>query len=250
MSTLRYGPHRQHVMDLELPPGAGPFPVAFVLHGGFWRARYRRDLMGGLCADLAARGWANVNVEYRRLGRWRGGGGGVPWTLEDVGRALDHLADVEAPLDLARVVAVGHSAGGHLALWVAGPRADGGPGRVRLAGAVGQAAVGDLAQAARAGLDGRVVERFCGGAPRDAPAAYGLASPAGRLPTGVPLLLVHGEADDVVPASMSRRMAEAARAAGDEVTLVVRPGDGHMEHIDPGSGAWAEVTRWLERFTT
>ena len=248
MPTLRYGPHRQQVLDLEVPPGAGPFPVALVLHGGFWRGRYRRELMAGLCADLLARGWATANVEYRRLGL-RGGRGGVPRTLADVADALDHLADVNAPLDLARVVSIGHSAGGHLALWLAGPRAGGGPGRVRLAGAVGQAAVSDLEQGARAALGGGVVARFCGGEPDAVPATYALASPAVRLPAGIPLLLVHGEADEAVPASMSREFAERARVAGDDdVTLVVRAGEGHMEHIDPASGAWREVTAWLERF--
>jgi acetyl esterase/lipase len=245
--TLRYGPHRQHVVDLDVPPGGGPFPVALVLHGGFWRGRYRRDLMAGLCADLVARGWATANVEYRRLGL-RGGRGGVPRTLEDVGAALDHLADVDAPLDLARVVSIGHSAGGHLALWLTGPRADGGAGRVRLAGAVGQAAVSDLEQGARTGLGAGVVGRFCGGEPDAVPAVYALASPAARLPAGVPLLLVHGEADDTVPASMSREFGERARVAGDEVALVVRAGEGHMEHIDPVGGAWREVTTWLQRF--
>lgn len=243
--TLSYGSGRQQVMDLTLPPGPGPFPVAFVLHGGFWRGRYGRSLMTGLCADLAARGWAAVNVEYRRLGRLRGGGGGVPATLEDVGAALDHLAGVDAPLDLDRVVSVGHSAGGHLALWVAGAREN---ARVRCAGAVGQAAVSDLERAAALGLGGGVVERFCGGRPDEAPERYRLASPIARLPLGVAQLLVHGDRDEPVPHALSEGYAAAARAAGDEVTLVLRPGDDHMVHVDPASGAWAEVTAWLTRF--
>lgn len=245
MRTLSYGPGRQHVMDLSLPAGDGPFPVAFVLHGGFWRAKYTRTLMVDLCADLVARGWAAVNVEYRRVGRVRGGGGGVPETTDDVAAALEHLADVDAPLDLSRVVSIGHSAGGHLALWVAAPR----PGaRVRCAGAVGQAAVSDLERGAELGLGAGIVERFCGGRPEGVPDAYRRASPAARLPLGVPQLLVHGEADDVVPASLSRGYAAAARAGGDDVTLVLRPGEGHMEHIDPASGAWGDVVAWLERF--
>ena len=248
MQTLDYGPHRQHVMDVGLPDGPGPHPVAFVLHGGFWRARYTRALMSDLCADLVLRGWAAVNVEYRRVGRLTGGGGGVPQTLDDVAAALDHLASVQAPLDLGRVVSVGHSAGGQLALWAAGSARCRDGARVRCAGAVGQAAVSDLERAAELGLGGGIVRRFCGGGPERVPDRYRRASPAARLPLGVPQLLVHGERDDIVPASLSRGYATAARAGGDEVTLVLRPDDGHFEHIDPESGAWEAVTGWLTRF--
>ena len=136
MRTLSYGPGRQHRLDLTLPAGDGPHPVAFVLHGGFWRAKYKRVLMAPLCADLAARGWAAVNVEYRRVGRLRGGGGGVPATLEDVAAALDHLADVDAPLDLERVVSVGATSGDAERPWmgiVVNGQAQGQtPGRVTL----------------------------------------------------------------------------------------------------------------------
>ncbi len=244
MAPIAYGPNRQQVLDLTLPAHPGPWPVALVLHGGFWRARYRRDLMAPLCADLADRGWAAVNVEYRRVGRLRGGGGGVPQTLEDVGAALDHLAQLDDPLDLDRVVAIGHSAGGHLALWAASRR----EGAVRCAGAVGQAAVSDLQRAAELNLGNGIVRTFCGGGPEQVPARYRDASPAARLPLGVPQLLVHGERDDVVPASLSKGYAAAARAGGDDVELALRPGEGHMEHIDPTSGAWEDVTRWLTRF--
>ena len=114
--TVRYGVGPEQVADLRVPEGAGPHPVAVVLHGGFWLERYRRDLMDGPAADLTARGWATWNVEYRRLGA---SGGGWPATFEDVAAAVDHLPDVDAPLDLGRVSAVGHSAGGHLAGWLA-----------------------------------------------------------------------------------------------------------------------------------
>ncbi|MDQ3632131.1 MAG: alpha/beta hydrolase [Actinomycetota bacterium] len=251
VQTLRYGPHRQHVMDLGLPEDGNPtrpYPVAFVLHGGFWRARYKRVLMEDLCADLVVRGWAAVNVEYRRVGRLTGGGGGVPQTLDDVAAALDHLASVAAPLDLDRVVSVGHSAGGHLALWAAAGGRDRDRARVRCAGAVGQAALSDLERAAELGLGAGIVRRFCGGGPESVPDQYRRASPAARLPLGVPQLLVHGERDDIVPASLSKGYAMAARAGGDDVALVLRPDDGHFEHLDPASGAWEAVTGWLTRF--
>ncbi|MEA2253878.1 MAG: hypothetical protein QOG70_4120 [Solirubrobacteraceae bacterium] len=230
-------PHQFSV--LRVPAGDGPHPVAVLIHGGFWRDRYGLDLMEPLSADLVARGWATWNVEYRRLGS----GGGFPRTTDDVAAAIDALADLDAPLHLDRVVAIGHSAGGHLALWAAGRR----DARVGLAGAVGQGAVSDLEEAHRLGLGDDVVAQFVGAAPQEAPERYRHASPVARVPTGVPVLLVHGEADDRVPASLSRRYADAARAAGDVVEVVLRSGEGHFEHLDPSSAAWTAVVDWLER---
>ena len=162
-----YGPHPDQFLDLHLPAevqDGAPAPVAAVLHGGFWRERYRLDLMDALCADLTARGWAAANIEYRRLGT----GGGYPTTLDDVAMAIDALSTVAAPLDLDRVVTIGHSAGGHLALWAAG-RAET-AAAVSVAGAVGQAPVCDLVRAAHLDLGDGVVESFCGGSPEAAPA--------------------------------------------------------------------------------
>ncbi len=243
MPRVSYGSSRPQVADLALPRSSGPHPVAVLLHGGFWRVPYRREQLRYLAADLGWRGWATWNVEYRALGPpRRGGGGGWPATCEDVAAAIDHLAELRAPLDLARVVTIGHSAGGHLALWAAGRR----DARVPLAGAVGQGAVCDLELGARLRLSRGVVQEFCGGEPEEVPDAYRGASPAARLPTGVPQLLVHGDRDDAVPIELARSYAAAARAAGDDVTLVERPGEGHFEHLDPSSRAWGAVTDWLE----
>ena len=118
-----------------------------MIHGGFWRARYGRKLMHPVCRDLASRGWAAWNLEYRRLGRLSGGG--WPTTFDDVAAGVDHLAELAAPLDLSRIVAIGHSAGGHLAAWAAArPRLPGcAPGaapRVPVTAVVSQAGVVDL----------------------------------------------------------------------------------------------------------
>src|SRR5215208_1178781 len=206
---------RSQLGELFLPDGEGPFPVAVVLPGGFWRARYGRRLMRPLCRDLAARGWAAWNLEYRRLGRLSGGG--WPRTLEDVAAGVDHLADIPppAPLDLSRVVAIGHSAGGHLATWAAArPRLPAGaPGarpRVPITAAVAQAGVVDLRLAWELRLSGGVVSWFLGGTPEERQYRYGVASPAALLPLGVPVLLTHGGRDDVVPPVMSERFAQAA----------------------------------------
>jgi acetyl esterase/lipase len=150
------------------------------------------------------------------------------------------------------VVAIGHSAGGHLALWAAArpglpAGAPGSEPRIRLAAAVSQAGVADLREAARLGLSRRVTESFLGGSPIKLPGRYDLASPIERLPLGLPQLLVHGDADDAVPISIARRYAERAAEAGDPCELVTLPGVGHFEHLDPRSTAWLAVSGWLER---
>jgi acetyl esterase/lipase len=224
--------------------------VAVLIHGGFWRARYDLRLEDALVADLAGRGWAAWNLEYRRLG-WRSRGG-WPATFEDVAAGIDMLGRLDASLDLARVVAIGHSAGGQLAFWAAarGGLPAGSPGaepRIRLAGAVAQAGVLDLREAARLGLSRRAAESLLGGSPIKRPARYDLASPIERLPLSVPQLVVHGDADDVVPISIGRGYAERAAVAGDPCEFAELAGCGHMEHLDSASAAWRTVTAWLER---
>jgi acetyl esterase/lipase len=239
-----YGRARSQFGELFLPhDGGGPFPVAVVLHGGFWKAEYGRRQTHALCADLVARGWAAWNVEYRRLGALSGGG--YPNTLDDVAAAVDHLAEVPAHaagvLDVTRVVAIGHSAGGHLAAWLATREAP----RVPVTGVVAQAGVLDLRMASELQLSDGVVHRFLGGAPDGLPERYAAASPAERLPLGVPALLTHGDRDDIVPPAMSERFAAAARAAGDDVELVVAPGEDHFGHLDPANPLWRAVAAWL-----
>jgi acetyl esterase/lipase len=223
--------------------------VVVVIHGGFWRARYKLRLEDDLVGDLAERGWAVWNLEYRRLG-WRSRGG-WPATFEDVGGGIDRLGELDEPLDLARVMAIGHSAGGHLAFWAAArpglpAGAPGAEPRIRLAGAVAQAGVVDLREALGLHLSDDVVRRLLGGTPGKHPRRYELASPVERLPLGVPQLLVHGDADDVVPISIARGYGRRALDAGDPCELVELPGLGHMEHLDPRSVAWPPVMRWLE----
>ena len=204
--------------------------LAVLIHGGFWRARYGRELEGGIARDLVARGWAVWNIEYRRLGD----GGGWPTTFEDVRAAIGAL-----PVAAERVVAIGHSAGGQLAVWAAAE------GLVGAAAAPGGAL--DLDELSRLGTSDAVVDLLLGGTPDEVPHRYAEASPRRRLPIGVPLLLVHGERDDDVPVHVSREFAAAARAAGDDCELVVIGDEGHYEHLEPGSKCWEAVTAWLER---
>jgi acetyl esterase/lipase len=245
--TLAYGAHPEQVANLHLP-GAGepPFPTVVLVHGGFWRARWDRTTTTPLARDLAARGYAAWNVEYRRVGA---DGGGWPGTLQDVAAAVDHLAEIEEA-DARRVVAVGHSAGGQLALWLAGrhrlePGLPGSAPRVGLRGAVALAAVCDLERGHRAGLGDGAVAAFLGGSPAEVPERYAAASPAALLPLGVPQLLVHGGRDDLVPLDQSEGYARLAREAGDDVELVAPVEADHFDVIDLGHAAWAAVVERL-----
>ena len=242
---IAYGDHPDQVGNLHLPTGEGLWPTVVLIHGGFWRWGWDRTLMTPLARDLAARGFAVWNIEYRRVGQE---GGGWPGTLEDAAAAAD--AVVELPeVDADRVVTVGHSAGGHLALWLAArhriaPRAPGADPRVRLRGAVAQAGVSDLAACARAGGD--ACRALLGGAPDDVPERYAAASPVALLPLGVPQLLVHGVRDDVVSPAQSRDYATAARAAGDTVDLLEFAEADHFDVIEESEPAWAAVVDWLQ----
>jgi acetyl esterase/lipase len=223
-SSHSYGDHPAQHGELSRGGDAG---VAVLLHGGFWRAAYGRELMDALAADLAARGWTTWNLEYRRIGD----GGGYPATLDDVAAGIDHLATLD--VDLRRVVAVGHSAGGHLAAWAASRPAPG----VAPTDVVVQAGVLDLRAAWDLRLSRGVVREFLG---ELTDARFAAASPRERLPLRGRVLLTHGERDEDVPVRISREFADASGAE-----LHVDPAAGHMEHLDPSSRLWEAVIAWL-----
>jgi acetyl esterase/lipase len=239
--AVAYGDHPDQLANLHLPAADGPFAAVALIHGGFWRAGWDRTLLTPIARELASRGFAAWNVEYRRVGQ---AGGGWPGTFADVAAAVDHLAGLEA-VDADRVVTLGHSAGGHLALWLAGraraAAAPGGPPRVRPRGAVGLAAVCDLISGHADDLGNGAVGDLLGGGPADVPERYATSSPAALSPLGVPQLLVHGGLDEIVPAAQSRAYAEAARGRGDDVELVELPDADHFDVIDPGDAAWGVV---------
>lgn len=250
--TYSYGPARSQRGDLYLPAGGGPHPAIVLIHGGSWMSRYGRIVMRGLACDLTRRGWAVWNIEYRRIG----GGGGWPATFVDVGGAIDHLSQLSAPLDLdCGVTLIGHSAGGHLALWAAGRErlAQGAPGHldgeppVRIARVVAQAGVCDLAGAYRRWRGG-AVRALMGGPPEEFPERYEAGDPMQLLPLGMPTLLVHGTLDETVSVKLARSYESAARVAGGEIELVEIPGEAgrHRAHIDPRGRAWEEVTTRLD----
>ena len=240
------GPSASQFGDLRLPGGAGPHPVVVLVHGGYWRDRYSLEHLGHLAAALTAAGLATWSLEYRRLGQ---PGGGWPGTFLDVARGADALRELAAGrrLDPDRVIAMGHSAGGHLAVWLAARRRipPGDPlaatDPLPLRGVVSLAGVADLRRGWELRLSDGVVEQLLGGTPEQVPQRYLAGSPFELLPLGLPQILIHGTEDDAVPFAISRRYLEAARAAGDPAELIPLPGAGHFEAIDPRSAAWPTV---------
>ena len=236
----RYGSHFHQFGDLLVPDGDGPFPVAVLVHGGFWREQHTLELADDLARDLVRRGIAAWNIEFRRVGEVSGGG--WPVTGEDV-------AAGDRPSGRAR-----RAASTATGSWrSATPRAASsrsGPPRAPSRGCGSRASsprpASSTSARPTASTSARAPRRaFLGGHADEVPDAYADASPIERLPAGVPVLIVHGDADQRVPVEMASAYADAARAAGDEVDLVVRPGDDHFVHLDPASGAWADVTGWL-----
>jgi acetyl esterase/lipase len=224
--------------DLRMPSGKGPFPAVIFIHGGFWRAAYDLTHAGHICAALTKAGFATWNLEYRRLGE---ADGGWPGTMDDVLRGAQYLSKLtqKYQLDLGRVVAAGHSAGGQLALWLAAQTA-----APPLRGVTSLAGVCDLRRAWELKLSDTVVEQLLGGTPRQVPRRYDSASPIALLPIKTPQRLLHGTTDGIVPFEMSERFARASKNA----KLIKFEGTGHFELIDPRAKEWPvvqkSVTEW------
>ena len=245
---IAYGAGPSQFGELWLPAGSAPLPVAILIHGGCWQSSYGLDLMDPMAEDLYRQGVAVWNIEYRRLGE---SGGGYPGTFLDVGQAIDALRTLpQRPrLDLRRLVAIGHSAGGHLALWAAArhrlpkdsPLAVAGPQRI--GAVVTLAGINDLARYAAAGPacgGASTIDALTGARGRPSGTALADTSPAGFLPIGVKQIIASGTADGIVPARFGHDYATLSTAAGDRVELADLPGD-HFSLIDPGSAAWATL---------
>jgi acetyl esterase/lipase len=209
-----------------------------VIHGGAWRAEFTAAMGQPISWDLATRGWAVWNLEYRRVGY------GVGWfdTFFDIATGIDMLTTFAAVLDLSQVVAVGHSAGGQLAMWAAArpQMPDGVIGanpKVSLTGVVSQAGVLNLRQVADDFLSGAGVRDFLGGPPEEMPELYDYADPFNYLPLPIPVICLHSRDDELVPFSQSESYVSAAVAAGGDVRLVEIPG-WHNDPINPASSAW------------
>jgi acetyl esterase/lipase len=254
--VVHYGPAPSQVAELFLPKTKGPHPVVVLLHGGCFLKEYEGfSQTSGLAADLAGRGYAVWNVEYRKLGE---AGAGYPGTFLDVATAVDRLR-TEAPkhgLDLTRVVAIGHSAGGHLALWAAArgriPAAS--PLHVadplKIGAVISLAGIGDLKGQGKAfGLPcgDDTLDRLLDTAGRKQP--YADTSPAELLPTGAKVMMVHGVFDSVMPPYTGHDYAALVRKAGDKAEVVTIPDAGHFDLVIPTTRAWAEIVAVLDRET-
>ena len=243
--TARYGPRPEQVVDLRLPPGGAPASTLVVLvHGGFWRAAYDRTHTGPLADALARAGFAVAVPEYRRVGS---PGGGWPGTFDDLAIMTESLQTITAARGIRtkRTVLVGHSAGGHLALWAAARHRlpVGSPWRTewRPDAVVSLAGCASLALSDIWNLGRGATATLLGGNVDAVPDRYALADPGALLPIGVPVTLLHGSDDEDVPAAMSREYAALAERMGDPVRLVELPGIGHFGLIDPLSAAWPHL---------
>lgn len=247
-TRIAYGTHPEQFGDLRVPDGAGPHPVVVVIHGGWWKNGTPLTYAGHLANALTAAGYATWTIEYRRVGS---PDAGFPATLCDVSAAVAHLQTLDAgsALDLLRIVVTGHSAGAHLAAWLAAkqthPALDTFGRTPRLVGAVAVAGPLDLERTTALGVvattGGDPVRDFLEGSPAEVPERYALASPARLLPVGVPVIAVHGTDDASVPLELSRIYVDRAVAAGDPAQLIVLEGVDHFEPFDPTTVAGGMV---------
>jgi acetyl esterase/lipase len=229
---IPYGPEPLQFGDLRLPSGDGLHPLVVFIHGGYWQAIYNLSHAGHLCVDLARSGVASWNVEYRRIGD---PGGGWPGCLDDVVAALRHVPELAEryPLDLDRIVVMGHSAGGHLALMACRQA----PLPVRAA--VSLSGVVDLALIHETGDDKGVIARMLGGDPAELPELWREGSPRFHVPLGFRYVLACGTED--VHWAPNEIAAREALAAGDDVELLPLPGAGHFELVDPQAAEWTVI---------
>lgn len=253
-ATIAYGTDSLQKVDLWLPTGSGPFPVVLMVHGGCWTSSIAdRRLMDWIAADLRATGVAVWNIDYRGVDR---PGGGYPGTFADVAKAADLLATRAADhhLDLHRLVAVGHSAGGHLALWLAAreklpassPLHAAHPLAIRHVVSLG--GLPDLEATAAApdnGCGTEVVARLTGTPTSTRPDVYADTSVSRLLPIGARQELVNGRDDRIIPQRLATGYVAQAKAAGDPVALHLIANTGHVELIAPGTPAWAAAKRLI-----
>jgi acetyl esterase/lipase len=233
-ARIAYGTDRNQFGEIRLPKSKGPFSLMMNVHGGFWRAKYDLTHAGHLCAALTSKGVATWNVEYRRVGN---PGGGWPGTFEDVRNAYRFVSQLikRYNLDATKVLVMGHSAGGQLALCLAAHE----PSLKRV---VSLAGVVDLQQAWDLHLSDNAVVEFLGGKPNEVPEHYREADPMKlSMPHSTVQWLIHGAKDDIVPSYFSRTYAEQKQQRGEDVHYLEISTAGHFDLIDPHSSAWPRV---------
>jgi acetyl esterase/lipase len=230
VETITYGDDASQFAELTRAHGTSK-GVVVIIHGGFWRSIYDLSLGRPLATSLASNGWDAYNLEYRRLGN----GGGWPTTFDDVSAGIDALSGIDG-LKTTKVITLGHSAGGHLAVLAAGRTG----AAVPVTSAISQAGVLDLVAARDENLGSGAVLAFMGDS-----TAYEAADPSAQIPLAVPVRCIHAEDDDTVPLSQSIGYVERANMAGADAELVRVEGD-HFVVIDPSSQAWVRTLKILE----
>jgi acetyl esterase/lipase len=246
--VIPYGKDPLQFGELSLPPGPGPYPVLVWVHGGCWLKPYTISHSRALAQALALDGFAVWNLEYRRVGD---PGGGWPGTFQDIGRGTDHLRVLAKsyPLDLSRIVVGGHSAGGELALWLAG-RTKVAPSSelysqdaLRPAAVLALAPAADLAALQEKGTCDNVIDVLVGGSPGQYPERYAATEPSRLAPLRLPQTIVVGK-HDTDWTWLGEAYVKAARTRGDtQITLIRLPESGHFEMINPRSSSWPIVRK-------
>ena len=254
-ARIAYGPAASQYAELSIPPGAGPFPVAMLVHGGCWTERFGGiKQLRNMAGALVERGIAVWNVEYRRVDE---AGGGYPGMYQDMHGALEALA-AQAPaskLDLERVVAVGHSAGGQLVQWIAGRARVPASSPLHRTDPLPVRAVVSLGGLADLRRERELIKSSCG---RDTPELAGLPSAtrpdvyvdtnaAELIPNGSHTILVTGELDTISPPRVAHDYAARARAAGDSAEVVILPAASHYDEVAATSPSWPLVLAAIER---
>ncbi len=241
---VAYGNDPSQFGELRLPTGKGRHAVVVVIHGGCWFPEYDLTHLENFTARLTSLGVATWSLEYRRIGN---PGGGWPGTFVDVAHGTDYLRVLARsyPLDLKRVIVIGHSAGGQLALWLAArrrlprnsPLFTNNP--LPLRGVVSLAGITDLRKY-RPNC-GDAVTKLLGGSPEEVPERYQQTSPIDLLPLKIEQQLIQGALDKIVPVDFSKNYDVAARKKGDRVRLTILPQAGHFDLIAPQSSAWPSI---------
>lgn len=253
-ATFAYGSAPSQYAELYVPGGPGPFPVAVLVHGGCWTKEFGGiNQLRNLAAALAERGIASWNVEYRRVDE---AGGGYPGTYQDMNAALAMLAQQAQryPLDLKRLVAVGHSAGGQLVQWMAGrpriPRTSPlyQPDPLPVKNVVSLGGLADLRreQALIKSSCDREIGQLTGAPSDKRPDVFADTNAGDLLPNGSRTILVTGELDRISPPRVARDFAARARAAGDIAEVVILPGASHYDEVAASSHSWPLVMQAIE----